>query len=324
MNWYNQARLHLAMPLDPNAWQYDDQPARLRQHMPFDYAPAAKARIPQPQDPKVLEKNYFGVHLTPSIEMAAIYANNKASAKDPPVVIELDPTEMPQELDVDAKVEFTIDGYLSGVKSTWQQILTANLPAEKKADQILQGIEEDSERWEFQSNWDDQPADLIAQTAQGIPPTVLSNYLGNKSADQILSIIQQMVNGFVPKEITIGVLQQFRVMHPIPAERVRAIYQIPWYDMNTMMEGELDDEELKEKGYRVKGDNVYTQQGALVGSHDTFNYGWYLKDKTTLYVNRQLPLLPEEIESIWHGTTLSRARQAFPELFQRRRKRQHG
>ena len=103
------------MALEPGAYKDDPNPHRMTRHrdsVPTPYG----GRILQEQDPKEIEEMYAGTHASTNINIAAIYANNKGTKADPPVVIEFS-TKKQWGADVDAMHHY-IDGIHEAVKET--------------------------------------------------------------------------------------------------------------------------------------------------------------------------------------------------------------
>ena len=313
MNWYRKS---IIAALEPGAWKEEESPARLVKDLPAVTMPWG-GKVFQPQDLTQLQSKYEGVHLTPSAEIAFIYANTKASEDDPPVIIEIDPTELEKELDVDATVDFLVSGYIDGMKNEWGEIIEQNENYEDAASELLESIDRSADMMEtYEGTYD--VSDIISAEAMRYVPSVLNDYLMGKDDNEVVAIMGSIVQGNIPKEVYINTLQQFRVMHPIISDRVRGIYQVPWANLGTSSNigniYEMDDEQLKEEGYERSGDNIYDKEGRLIIDYEDVMYGHYLK-LTPLYVNKQAYFKGMEgEESVWHGTTFKRAQQAFPDL----------
>jgi hypothetical protein len=217
LNWYKKA-----MALDPNAWRGEADPARLRQHQDVVKTPYGFP-VRQQQNPKELEEAYSGVHFAYNAEQAALYAEGKATADDPPVLIEVYKQDLPIKTDIDAQIDQTLNSYLQDNKNDWNEIFNSNAPDEEKADAIMKKIDDDKNYWDT-SDGDvaDDAAEIIAQENQVIPPVVIENYLQSFTNDsKIVQEMQSLINGNIPEKLLTSVVGQFRVMHPIVSDRVR-------------------------------------------------------------------------------------------------------
>lgn len=80
------------------------------------------------------------------------------------------------------------------------------------------------------------------------------------------------------------------------------------------MGGEQRKEYLEEKGWHMEADDIINEKGQIVPSYESLIYNQWLS-LTPLYKNDQLYFKGYmSQDSIWHGTTLSRAKSAYPEL----------
>ena len=314
LNWYKKA-----MALDPDAWKREPNPARLRQHMDNAWTPFGT--IQQQQDQKELEEKYSGVHFALSAEQAALYAEGKAKREDPPVLIEIYKQELPMKADVDAEVDYSLPGYLEE-KSDWNKIFSSGLSDEEKADQITDKLDRDKDFWDSGDEIIDNAQDAIASQNVTPPPMSILHYLQNNFHDDssLVQAMQSIVNGDIPEQLTIGVVGQFRVMHPIVSERVKAIYIIPWVNLEVdpgMEPWNMSDEQLEEKGWSkdAEGEVVDKEGRKCVSYDDIFANSWL--SMQAIYEDQQQVLPGMELDksdTVWHGTTLNRARHAFPDL----------
>ena len=92
------------------------------------------------------------------------------------------------------------------------------------------------------------------------------------------------------------------------------------------LRNDVSDEELAEMGLSRVGDMVVNGKGQVVMGWEDIENDWVFDNATPLYVRRDQPLPGMEgmfaAPSAWHGTTLSRARKAFPDLLLSRRRSQ--
>lgn len=314
MNWYK-----IAMALDPNAWEYEENPARLTEDKDYVVVPAGGRKYKVPQKPQNLENKYKGVHFTDAKELAAIYACYKSSLQDPPVLIELDPVDFQKEPDIDAALDQRLTFYLEEKKKEWNAILESSATNEEKFDAIIEDLDGDNMDW---GNSDDisDVGDVVIEGNQSTPPILLETYFRKFTPEQALQQVQEILNGNIPSQLMIEAINQYRIMQPVGGQRVKAIYQIPLMDFSievnesSYLYDGMEDEELEEKGYKKVGDDVYTEEGKLVPRYEDLGYSDWISMKP-LYVNNQMsfPQFSSE-ESTWHGTSLSRAKRAFPDL----------
>jgi hypothetical protein len=296
--------------LDPRAWENELNPARLRQHQDIAWTPYGK--VHQRQNQKELEEKYSGVHFAFTPELAALYAENKATKDDPPVLIEIYKQDLPMKADVDAEADESLKYYLIDKKTELQNILNLNIEDKEKIDLIFNDLEDDNMGWQTDGT------DLI-QEHQTIPPVAISNYL-RENQDRILQIVQSLIAGNIPEDLKIAVIGQFRVMHPIISGRVKAIYLIPFVKIDEDMgkdPWEMSDEEIEEEGWQKndKGE-IVDEDGRLIISAESIMYHSWL-NMNKIYEDKQMNLPGMEIDdsnTVWHGTTLGRAKQAFPDL----------
>lgn len=311
MSWYKKS-----MALDPDAWQYEENPARLQKDLDEVKLPWG-TKIKQPQNITDIKNKYRGVHLTNSDNIAAIYANGKATKDDPPVLIEIDPIELKRHLDVDAQVDYALEGYIDGRKREWVELLQDNDP-EVISETFRDNLDSDSSYWESSGDIQDMD-DIIAEQDRPIPPQVIANYIGDKNDVQTVQILRDLVSGKIPPELHMSIVNQFRVLNPITLDRIKGIYQIPFVNMSEEYNRDyLDDlspEELEKKGITKGEDEYYDKEGRMLLSYEDIDYNGWLSF-TPIYQNQQTYFegMSSE-ESVWHGTTLSRVKMAFPELF---------
>lgn len=313
MNWYGLAK-KFGMALDPEAYAYEANPARLRRDLDYQTLPFGMGKIHQPQDPKEIKNKYLGVHFTPSKETAGIYACGKATKNDPPVIIAVNPKMMQKVPDVDASLNVTtITDYLGDIRQHIQNILSQTKNPSDAKDLILEKLDRDSDHWEY-NNEDTDAASIIAEEGAGIPPRALEHFLSPLPARKAVAQIKAMLKGNIPDELLIAVTNQFRILQSIGHREVEGIYQIPWVAFEEdPLDWDAPDELLEERGYHKEGDDLVNEEGKIIISYDDALYGHWLS-MTPLYKNQQMPFEWFEEDVVWHGTSLSRAKQAFPEL----------
>jgi len=312
------------MALEPGAWQQEKQPARLQRDMDVVRIPGGMSVV-QKQDPKNLERDYAGVHLAESKMAAIAYANYKATKADPPVVIEIDPTGMTKVPDVDAQIDMAMSAYVDEKASFWKSEIESGKSEEEIAQAISSDLDDDSGAWEYEP----QPSSSVGEVVSSkdvAPPSVISDAIGSMSDDQIVSLFRDLSDKRIPDDLLIKSVGQYRVMNPVISERVRGIYLAPWIDMSAPpLPEDADESKLASMGLRKVDGKVRNKKGQRVPTIDEIEYGWIEKEVIPLYERNDVPLPGMESvfsgESVWHGTTMSRAKQAFPDLLAKRKKR---
>lgn len=303
MNWYKKSRA-----LEPGAWRGDPDPHRLPRHQDFAKLPWGSIR--QRQDPNVIEKYYHGIHLTDSLELAAIYANGKSNQEDPPVVIELYKRGLKELPDADA-METANDVRDVIQYSELKNILLSESSVEEKEEQIQNLF--DDPYFEEQNDTMDL-SDIITQKERGSIVIVLRDYLQSFSGEELIRIAQDLLNGNIPSKILISIVNQFRVIKPIGDKKVHAIYQTNRVnleeDFNRDQYEDMTDEELAEENITRKGDEYFDDDGRLLISIESAEYGWWIEKKIIYQDSRP----SKDTEYTYHGTSLSRAKNAFPKL----------
>lgn len=319
-NWYKKS-----MALDPNAYKTEPKPARLREHMEsapvFNPFTGKTHQIPQEQDQGQIDQLYSGVHFAFTAEQAALYACGKATQDDPPVIIEIEPKGLKQQPDVDAMVDQTLTYYIEDKKKDWQAILQSGKNVEMMAEELYGDVDGDVQNWTMESEASDTADDVIMQQQTPIPPSVILSLIDRKSPQRVISVITQLVKGKISPKMLIQLVGQMRVNNMIDSSRVKAIYQIPWIDLSAEVTQDLHgmdedrlQEELEERGWHMEGDDIINENGQIVPSYEELIYDQWLS-KTPLYENKQMYFKGYTSKgSVWHGTTLSRAKSAYPDL----------
>lgn len=310
MSWYSKTKQ--AMALDPNLWRTDPDPHRLPEHRDVQRTPYGNFR--QPQEIEKLEFWYSGVHFTDSLELAAAYAQGKSSQEDPPVVIEVYRDTLTPIPDVDA-VNFSDSVHVALSEGEFSEILdNEELDSGEKFSQILNKLQKNLE-YSDGNNEDEDPADFVAGEARDTAESAVMSYLQNISDyDQAINEFRAMLNGHIPDKILISMANQFRVMTAIESDQVHAIHQIPRVNLddfkNLYQLEEMDEEELEDEGVTKIGKDFFDDDGRLLLDYEFLEYGSWVK-KTPLYQDKKQT---SESDLTYHGTSLSRAKSAYPEL----------
>lgn len=313
MSWY---RKHIeSMALEPGAWQGDANPHRLQRHHEVVSAPWGKVK--QRVDPQELQSVYTGVHLTNSFELAAAYANSKSNSdQDPPVVIELYDEDFDKLPDADAnEIRLDIQNIMGEKRSEFGLIISGKSSDEEKVEHIIQDLTTDIEMSEFRGDSSD-PSDIIFEKERPLAERAIILYL-EKMSDykQVIMAIQSMIDGNIPDEVLISAANQYRVMYPIGHEKVHAIYSIVRTNLedytNIYQLEQLSDEDLEEEGITKSGNEFFDSRGRKLVDIESVENGWWI-EKSLLY---QDPHAPSRTDNFtYHGTSLSRAKQAYPNL----------
>ncbi|MFA5418607.1 MAG: glycosyl hydrolase 108 family protein [Bacteroidales bacterium] len=312
------------MPLDPNAHQYDPFTQRLTRHKNVVYTPYGA--IPQRQDPDEIQQLYSGVHVSMSPDVAAMYANNKATPEDPPVVIEL-ATWQHWEPDVDA-----LELYIDHIYETIRSIpgLAENIKQFEKNKQI---------DWKYVRDVFDEIAltddyDFAEpENSNDVNDTISNNAQNNRVSDvsQFFKLFyreenpQQQLLGFQAPRYLVGFyewllvpvltgkgtidarirgwyMNQMRFMSPIEEDKILAIYKVTPYNteiVDRFGEDETDDEfsEVDEQGReRITLDEI----------------SYWSPRKTLIWESPNAERIRStKIPVYYHGTTQRRAKQAL-------------
>jgi hypothetical protein len=314
------------MPLDPNAYLYEPKPHRLTQHLeavpsPWAALHGVEKMIPQRQNPEEIAQLYTGVHATQDINLAAIYANNRGSADDPPVVIEF-ATSQQWEPDVDVtSPNFNIDhihekvmeipGLAERVKEFEQ---TGNVDWEYIQD-VFDEVESDDEWPDLYNEGTDDINEQIMQSAQrgtlaSLAEFFKTYYAEDENQQAFDFHVPRYLQGFyewyllplfsdgtMDARIDAWFLNQMRFMEPIEENEIVAIYKVRRYNP------EIWDPETREDNHKETDD-----EGRDLISQDDFGY-W----QPSLKIIWESPdaVILRKHHTYYHGTSLSRARQAL-------------
>jgi len=308
MNWYRKS-----MALEPGTYKTDPNPHRQQRHQEKLKTPMGL--IYQKQNPDQIDSDYGGVHLTDSIEMAGVYANNKSTIDDPPVIIELYKEGLQGIPDIDAKSEsVTFSDFMMENKVTFESVVNDDtLTSQEKVEDIVEMLEQCID---FSDGSEvEDPVDSISAQSVNTTERALLYYLQSFSdPDQSLLALHSLINGEIPDKILIFLVNQFRVMSPIGSEKVHSIYKMERVNLEEFRDWEhlnmMDEEELEDAGITKVGDQFLDDEGRhFVGYEDT-DYGHWLVTEL-IY---QDPTQNVSSDYTYHGTTLSRAKSAYPEL----------
>ena len=313
------------MALEPGAYKEEPIPHRLVTHM--DAAPTPYGMIPQKQDPKEIEEMYAGVHATTSINIAAIYANNRGTKVDPPVVIEFS-TEQPFQPDVDA-----LNHYIDHIHETIQEMPGLRDAVEKfeeshKIDwdyisDVFDEVESDSEYPDFEGDWSEDINDHLQQNAQRATLSDLADffktfYAEKDEAQSKLDFhVPRYLQGFyewylapiftgrgtIDARIDAWFMNQMRFMEPIEEDKILAIYEVTRYnsEMYNPWNPDTGEEESRETD----------DEGRELVPRDETDY-WQPSFKTIWQSpNADAVRKSQHVPSYYHGTSLDRARKAL-------------
>ena len=313
MNWYRKFKKQ-AMPLDPDSWKRDERPSRFQNDMETVKMPFGLGTIRQNQDPQKLEERYRGVHFTYSPEMAAMYASGKATANDPPVIIEINPEGMQMELDADGTVNYEVDTYVQENSAQWRQWLSEldaqKLTAEQFQDNLIDKLQGDVDWGSDDGDFNDA-SDFVTRYNRDSAASIIKSEIEELNPEQVVQKIQDTLTVGVPKEWYIRAVNQFRVLNAVESNNVKGIYEVPWINFNEIYPGvlyEADSERLEELNYTKQDDVVVDENGLIILDYEDVDFGNWLS-KVTIYENPNI-----QGDSVWHGTSLKRAQQSFPEL----------
>lgn len=226
---------------------------------------------------------------------------------------------MKQKMDVDATIDMRLGYYLDEKRNDWMAILNSSQDDDEKSMAIYEEMDADAMNWQDEPEVNDA-GDAIAHNTSSCPPVVISNYLAGVDPTPYVQAIKEMLTGNIPEQLHINMIGQFRTMHPIGEDRVKAIYKIPWIDFSQephSVNHDSSDEELAEEGFhRDEGDDdIKNEKGQTVLSYEDLDSGnWISREYLYQNKNQFLPGFEMSEDNVYHGTTLARAKQAYPEL----------
>ena len=309
MNWYSKIAA-----LEPGAWDWHTQTHKIVQDKPYVNSPFGGLIYQKPRPKQELESDYFGVHVTQDPKLAAVYANNFATPEDPPVVVEISNTQK-WEIDIDA-VKNMFDA--ETVKSEWLdrnldyniRNIISKTPKNKKIDVIEQIMDDIADLdtggdYEDYDSWEDV-ADVISRNAQRKFPSAFIEYWRHFYGDNAPKafynyfILPMYFNkGKLDNRYQGWFINQMRFMEPVQESQVTAIYTFEPFSLELSREYKEDKEQVDENNKKMYG-------------YEDLDYG--SPHLTKIWERQQNQLLPQVFDVFYHGTTLSRARAALPEL----------
>jgi len=337
-NWLQK----ISMPLDPGAWSYEESPHRLQQHQPFVIMPGFGTggytyKIPQPQDPTKLEKDYYGVHVTQNFNLASIYANNRATKDDPPVVIEL-ATDKQWEPDVDAIKTLDITNYadekikeIEGLEEQIQKFQASGQVDWEYITEVFSEVEDmqdidDYYGWENEELLTETVSEELAKNVKKIAPNIVADFFlsfyGTADSKQLkfefyipeylrafyyYYLVPLFYGGAHDNRLDAYFIDQMRFMEAIEDEEIIAVYQTEWwkdeiYDpYRGFQEEEPEPEEQDEEGR------------TLLDLEEVMYFSPSSKAIWESPYTEQIKRNPQ-VQTYYHGTSLSRAKKALPNL----------
>jgi len=217
--------------------------------------------------------------------------------------------------DIDAKSEsVTFSDFMMENKVAFESVVNDDtLTSQEKVEDIVEMLEQCID---FSDGSEvEDPVDSISAQSVNTTERALLYYLQSFSdPDQSLLALHSLINGEIPDKILIFLVNQFRVMSPIGSEKVHSIYKMERVNLEEFRDWEhlnmMDEEELEDAGITKVGDQFLDDEGRhFVGYEDT-DYGHWLVTEL-IY---QDPTQNVSSDYTYHGTTLSRAKSAYPEL----------
>ena len=305
MKWYDIYKS--AFALDPDAWSYDAVPHRFQSDHDVVWTPYGGIRQKQNEDQ--LKNKYAGVHFTFSPEIAAVYASGKASKEDPPVIVEVNVDGMQHLPDADAMNEYEVDTYINEKLGIWEEFLQrlddGKIDESTCSDEILNNVREDEDFFEYGQEGEayDDISDIIVRNQKLSGQRIVQDYLEMLTEDQIVNTIRAIIGGQIPDQLTINAVNQFRVIESVQADRIIAIYKIPWINFSEIRSQHEDDED-----FTVQDEVMYDIDGRIVLDYEDLDYNWL--ELTPIYQNNKMAT----DSPAFHGTSLFRVKLAFPEL----------
>lgn len=311
-----------AMPLDPGAYAKEPKPHRLMRHL--NVAPTPYGAIHQKQDADELEELYYGVHATQSPELASVYANNRGTKDDPPVIIEFATTKQWQP-DVDAArhyIDHIHDKVLEmeGLKEAILEFERTNNVDWEYINDVLEEIQNDKE-WpdevEGDENWKDLDTKLQRSSNRGTLSSLAEFFMTFYREDDerqqtfdhhipryLLGFYEWYLvplvtgEGTMDSRITAWFLNQMRFMEPIEEDEILAIYSVERYNPEVVEYNDYDEEtepaEEDEEGRRI----------VTIDDMDYWTPSRKLIWKSPNKEKKNVPVY-------YHGTSLSRAQMAL-------------
>jgi lysozyme family protein len=315
------------MALEPGAYQTDPTPHRLMTHLPSVPSPWGGMRILQPQDPKELEELYAGVHASTSSNIAAIYANNRGTKNDPPVVIEFATTQQ-WEPDVDAMnhyIDYIHEKILEipELRETVEEFEKNNTVDWEYINDVFEEIESDTEWPDFDRESSDDINEHLQENAQRGTLADLAEFFkmfyaeeGDPKQQTFDFHVPRYLVGFyewylVPlvtgqgtmdARIDAWFMNQMRFMEPITEDEILAIYEVTRYNSELYEPWNPD---TGEEDYRETDD-----EGRQLISLQDIDY-WEPTLSTIWESPNADAIRKKSIPIYYHGTSFSRAQKAL-------------
>jgi len=297
MNWYKKIS-----QLDPSAWKKHEHTHRLLKDMPVVKTPFGK--IHQEVRPEEdLEKDYFGVHSTPSMDLASIYANNLGSFDNPPIIFEISTTQK-WDIDVDA----IMDGFDEVVAIDGEMDIVERIEnAENINDEVGDIMDEISNMEIYDADYesDNDFSDAISEKAGYKHPRVIVDYFLKYYSDPVQGFYQKFIlplwfgKGDLDDTYKAYFVGQQRFTKPVTFQEITAIYTVYPYEYEFR------------HGYSEDEKENYNEEGKYMPDYEDVDYGL---ETVLLWQNPQAQLFPNIFEVTYHGTNAERAKQAFPQL----------
>lgn len=284
---------------------------------PFAYD--TEARPFTPSHGPVSHEAQRGIHTTPNELRAAVYAIQRAkvTSVDEPncaVIFELDTAGLEPLPDVDAMIEAKLGDWVVG--ELLNEPAIADALAEGDAEALADAMNYYAENNESccAEGWpSDEWLPMAWYITEQYEQSALPYVLRDMEPEELLAVMQEaQATGALPLEVWAHVNEQYRYLTPIGLDRVRRIIAIRPVRDALWGHGEDDPEDaLQESEFPPEDD----ESGPQIMGQDNFFEGSWMPDQVILWENMQLPLFSEDEPRIeYHGTDLTRARSAFPEL----------
>ena len=304
MNWWKKSWFYHTAALEPGAWDMHETTHRLTRDQPNVTMPwGGGFKIKQTVRPQgELEQDYYGVHVSQDLSLAAVYANNISSRENMPIVFEIS-TFQSWDTDIDANVE----GYnpLDELEEHLGYDVAEKLREEGES--AVSEIMSDIQNIEIYDDGDGDPyanlSDHISEQAKNRHPSVIVNYFESTYPDDSeVAFLEKFLKpvflgeGELDNKFQAFVINQMRFMEPVYKQGIAGIYTFePFY----LGEAEFDGPE-------------YTEEGKRQYLYDDVSYG-SVPDVKQIWQNPQLELF-KIFKTYYHGTNISRARQSMPEF----------
>lgn len=287
-------------PLDPDAWRTE----RHRFDLPGETA-----------------AQRLGVHTTSSFDIALAYAVHKASqegnlADDEPncgLVFELEMAELEPLPEADADAAATLDDLVADdLREYLSRHLGYDMAVEGRAlddPALIAEVAQAVRSWaqgDFSGGGDEETpttwwkafqTDVVGQHDTSKIVQVLADLAEDDPPRLTQEIAHLIRTKHLLRELWAAGLQQWRYFDPVYLDRVRAIYAVHPVEPELLSEDDEDEDSEPADG------------------PTRHSLDWLEPHTVRLWQNRQLSLFPAADSRVeYHGTDVSRARLAFPEL----------